>query len=246
MTIDSSKDISQRFFEFGCFSIQSFLSPEMCEDLRSQITNVVSKYDLYKTAEYEDVIIANHTKQREVPGKLGDYNKPVIVTRGLNGFDKNMTEIFNVHKIATIPTKQIEEFVLKVVKDLGHSGAQLEYSAYVNRRVTDIRGYHRDVDVTGKKTLYKMFVYLTDVPDFTYGPHSYIPGTHRIDTCQKYANQLVGNYTDPNEYDFDLLPIVFTGNAGTMIMTTQAGMHRGLPQMQDKERILLVCKIRPY
>lgn len=243
---DLSEIASKRILEDGCFSSENFLDTGKCTQLKDQIVSLVSKYDLYKTAEHDDVIVANHTTQREVNGKLGDYSKPVIVTRGLNGFDKNMTEIFNVHKLVPVPTQDIESFVQKVVIGMGHSGAKLEYSAYINKRVTEIRGFHRDVNVVGNKTLYKMFVYLTDVPDYTYGPHSYIPGTHRLDVCHKYANQLIGNYTDPNEYDFDLKPEVFTGPRGTMVMTTQAGMHRGLPQMHDKERILLVCKIRPY
>lgn len=245
MMIDLNKNAANEILESGCFSLNEFLSSNECDRIASDITGLLGKYDLYHTAEHHDVIVANHTQKREVSGKLGDYPKPVIVTRGLNGFDRNMTEIFNVHKIIEIPTQRIDEFVSKTTKAMGHSSATTEFSAYVNKGVKDIRGFHRDVNVTGNKILYKLFVYLTDVPDYTYGPHSYIPGTHRLDTCQAYANQLVGNYTDPNEYDFDLMPIVFTGQRGTMIMTTQSGMHRGLPQLNNKERIILVCKIRP-
>ena len=246
MMIDLNKKAANSVKEDGCFSMAEFLSYEECSNISSSISSLVEKYDLYQTAEHEEVIVANHTSRREVPGKLGDYHKPVIVTRGLNGFDRNMTEIFNAHKVVSIPTDRIDDFVQGTVLQMGHRGAKTEYSAYINRGVTDIRGFHRDVDVVGTKVLYKLFVYLTDVPDYTYGPHSYIPGTHRIDVCQTYANQLVGNYTDPNEYDFDLMPRVFTGPKGTMIMTTQAGMHRGLPQKNDKQRIILVCKIRPF
>ncbi len=245
MMIDLNKSAGKELYENGCFSMAGFLSTQECVTITKDIHSLVEKRDLLKTAEYEDIIIANHTEKREVPGKLTDYHKPVIVTRGLNGFDRNMTEIFNVHKVVNIPTNRIDDFVQNTIKSMGYSSATTEYSAYINKGVKDIRGFHRDVNVVGNKVLYKLFVYLTDVPDYTYGPHSYIPGTHNIETCKTYANQLIGNYTDPNEYDFDLMPKVFTGSRGTMIMTTQAGMHRGLPQKNDKERIILVCKIRP-
>lgn len=246
MIEDISSKAAIALIENGCFSINGFMSLEEASTACKEIRLIYNKYDILKTQEHEEIIVANHTKARELQGKLGDYSKPVMVTRGLNGFDRNMTEIFNVHKIVAFPTERIENFVTNVIKSAGHSGAKFEYSAYINKKVEDIRGFHRDVNIEGNKILYKAFVYLTDVPDYTYGPHSYIPGSHRLDICKVFANQLVGNYTDPNEYDFDLMPVVFTGQKGTMIMTTQAGMHRGLPQLQEKERIILVCKIRPY
>lgn len=242
---DLNKKAGAEVLEHGCFTMGGFFSQEECSNIRNDISILVEKRNLLLTAEYDDVIVANHTENREVPGKLGDYTKPVIVTRGLNGFDRNMTEIFNVHRVIDIPVNRINEFVQSTAKHMGHSNVTTEFSVYINKGVKDIRGFHRDVQVNGSKVLYKLFVYLTDVNDYTYGPHSYIPGTHKIESCQAYANQLMGNYTDPNEYDFDLMPTVFTGQCGTMIMTTQSGMHRGLPQLNDKERIILVCKIRP-
>ena len=242
---DLNKSAGNSIHNDGCYSLENFLSHDECNQIKNDIDTIVGKYDLLTTADHGNVIIANHTQKRELSGKLGDYPKPVIVTRGLNGFDRNMTEIFNVHKLVNIPVNRINDFVQNTVQAMGFSGATTEFSAYINRGVTDIRGFHRDVNIVGNKILFKLFIYLTDVPDHTYGPHAYIPGTHRMDKCQTYANQLIGNYTDPNEYDFDLMPKIFTGPKGTMIMTTQAGMHCGLPQLNEKERIILVCKIRP-
>jgi len=58
------------------------------------------------------------------------------------------------------------------------------------------------------------------------------------------ANHLIGNYDDPNEYDCALDPKIFLGKAGTMVISTQDGLHRGLQQQLGRERIVLVCKVR--
>ena len=241
------KDPANDLKEKGCYSMKSFLSDNECATILSKVKSMVSNYNLLKTHEYEELFVANHTKKKELPGKLTEYPKPVIVTRGLLGNDKNMTEIFSIDKLVDIPKEKISGYILETMKSIGFSSAKIEYSCYINKDVQNTRGFHRDIDLPEKtsKRLYKMFVYLTDVPDYSYGPHSYIIGSHTMKNCNEMANHLVGNYTDPSEYDANIKPHVFTGKAGTMIMTCQSGLHRGLPQIDKKERIILVCKIRP-
>jgi len=242
-----SKNAAESILSDGCFSVfQNWISQEDCDEISQKTRDLVLKYDLFKTAEYDDVFVANHTKKKELSGRLGDYPKPVIATRGSSGYDLNVTEIFNSEKLIPVAS-DLNIFIQSVVKNMGHSGAKIEYSIYINRGSSQARGFHRDSPMyeRSQKRLYKLFVYMTDVPTIEYGPHSYIPGTHREEISKKYANQLIGNYTDPNEYDLDLNPKIFTGSKGTMIMTTQAGMHRAMSQSGEKERIVLVCKIRP-
>ena len=243
-----AKQAADSILKDGCFSeFQDWISKESCEQIAEKTRAILNEYDLFKTAEYDEVIIANHTKQKELQGKLGDYPKPTIVTRGSSGYDLNVTEIFNSQKLIVVP-KEVSFFIKSVVKNMGHSDAKIEYSIYVNKGSSKARGFHRDSPMyeKSKKRLYKLFIYMTDVPNIEYGPHSYIPGTHREEASKRYANQLIGNYTDPNEYDLDLDPKIFTGPKGTMVMTTQAGMHRAMSQIGEKERIVLVCKIRPF
>jgi len=245
---ENAKSAASSILKDGCFSeVQNWISAKECDDIANKVREIISKYDLLKTAEYDDLIIANHTKQKELTGKLGDYPKPTIVTRGSSGYDLNVTEIFNSQKLIPVPG-EISNFIKNVVKNMGHQDAKIEYSIYVNKGSSQARGFHRDSPMYEKssKRLYKLFVYMTDVPTIDYGPHAYIPGTHRQEASTRYANQLIGNYTDPNEYDLDLNPKIFTGPKGTMVMTTQAGMHRAMPQTGENERIVLVCKIRPF
>ena len=127
------KDPVSDLKEKGCYSMQSFLTDDECAIILSKVNSLVSKFNLLKTHEYKDVYVANHTKSRELPGKLADYSKPVIVTRGLLGHDKNMTEIFSIDKIVDIPKERISGYILKAMKSIGYSSAKIEYSCYVNR-----------------------------------------------------------------------------------------------------------------
>ena len=123
-----AKQAADSILKDGCFSeFQDWISKEGCEQIAEKTRAILNEYDLFKTAEYDEVIIANHTKQKELPGKLGDYPKPTIVTRGSSGYDLNVTEIFNSQKLIVVP-KEVSFFIKNVVKNMGHSDAKIEYS----------------------------------------------------------------------------------------------------------------------
>ena len=229
----------------GYFFQENFLSKDAAKNIFLKAKSILDSIDLSKTQEHKHFIVANHLKSKEVKGTLHEKNKPVIVTRGLNKFDIGFVEIFNADRlIKEIPTDLINECIRGVVSNFGISNPSIKYSIYWSDNVEQVRGYHRDIPLSGSKFLQKLFIYLTDVPDISYGPHSYIPKTHIGSHCARFANQLVGNYSDPSEYDCSIDPKIFLGPPGTMVQTTQSGLHRGLPQQKGKERMVLACKIR--
>ena len=115
-------------------------------------------------------------------------------------------------------------------------------NAYVNQGVVNTRDYHVD-DFT---TNYKAFVYLTNVRDEADGPYSYIPGSNSF-YIPKYLN-LYRNLLLSHKHRIPDMPKFFPrrnaihclGDIGTVVISDQAGIHRGLPQERNRERIVLV------
>lgn len=163
-----------------------------------------------------------------------------VVKRRSGERDDGMLDVFNMAEaVPGLAEFKSDSFVAAIV-----DGATDEpYSpdnvnVYVNRSVTNTRDFHADT-YAGK---FKSFVYLTDVPERSYGPFSYIPGSHRKSDVTRRAsgvvNRLKGDpQTDAVFYDDDDAE-VFTAPKGTLIVANQAGYHRGIPQEEGYERML--------
>lgn len=111
--------------------------------------------------------------------------------------------------------------------------------------MTDTRDFHADT-YSGK---FKAFVYLTNVPDKSYGPFSYIPGTQKMSTLKQTSTSLVNKVkgdpsTDAVFYDEDEA-IHCTAPKGTLIVANQAGYHRGTPQEKGQTRVLVNTSYTP-
>lgn len=78
-----------------------------------------------------------------------------------------------------------------------------------------VHQFHRDTDDFRQVTL---FVYLSDVPDDKFGPHTYQKGTQR------------GASSGP--------PHSFYGPAGTAFMTDSLGLHKGAAPSKKKSRLI--------
>lgn len=238
---------NQQLIDEGYVSLERFLSAKECKDIENQFLALLKSVDISKTADYPHLKVANHTKNREVQGNLGRLSKPVLLIRGLNGFDDNMIELFNAEKLIKLPVDKIKESV----KSAGFGNYKLSFSLYYNESISNTRGYHRDAsplpnpqDPRSVKQLYKFFMYITDVLSLDQGPYSYIPRTHTWSLSKKFANHINGVYDDPNEFDLALNPKIFLEKAGMALISDQAGFHRGFPQKEGATRIMLVCKMR--
>jgi len=236
----------------GYCESRQFLDANLCTKIYNKVKQILESVDLSVTQDYEHFSVANEvTSKKPIPIPRYGRGRPIIHVRGaMIGTDIGFIQMFDPEKIIKeIPTDKISNFINKTMSGLGHSKNKIEYIIYWNANglVEKTRGYHRDsvAPWQGTKRLFKSFIYLTDVPDMSYGPYSYIPGTHRKEDCFAFANQLVGKYDDPNEYDLSMLPKIFVAPKGTVIISNQGGMHRGLQQKEGKERMVLVCKIRP-
>ena len=111
-----------------------------------------------------------------------------------------------------------------------------------NDSVTATRSLHID-NLDGS---YKAFLYLSDAYRPEDGPYAYVPGSHRrLDLLKREArlNSLKGR-PETNSYAFEGREISFPVERGTVIISCQSGVHRGMPQQEGASRTVLVGNYR--
>jgi hypothetical protein len=213
----------------GIVVIEDYLDPETCDDIRTRIEEVLNDDDL-------TIVEGGEMSYHE----FANMGEPVVNKRS-GERDDGMLDVFNVDLVV----REVAEFKNdEMIRQMVSGAAGEEYSpdnanVYVNKSVTDTRDFHADT-YAGK---FKSFVYLTDVPDESYGPFAYVRGSHDSSKVKqkisKVANKVRGNpNTDAVFYDESDV-VRCTAPRGTLIVANQAGYHRGIPQKKGNERMLL-------
>lgn len=196
---------------------------------------------------YED----DHLVVQIGQGALGSYDalaghdKPVATMRA--GADQGMIDIFNVDGLVgdhrdDLRAPFTNPWLLKLLSDYGEGLSPQNLNMYLNRSITKTRGFHVD---NFERNL-KGFVYLSDVKSLSDGPYCYVKGTHQPSPWQA-ANQKISElFPAPTEAPFvdfeDILPVL--APAGSLILSDQSGVHRGIPQAEGAERRVLVMRYK--
>ena len=111
---------------------------------------------------------------------------------------------------------------------------------YRNIGITQTRGFHID----GLSNTLKAFIYLSDVESLGDGPYCYCKGTHLPGAFRK-TNWALSSKA-PNKTEAPLVPmdsiIPVLAKSGSLVVSNQTGIHRGLPQKESAERLLLVAR----
>lgn len=111
-----------------------------------------------------------------------------------------------------------------------------------NDSVTATRGLHVD-NLRGN---YKAVLYLSDVRGMGDGPYAYVPGSQRRrDLLRREArlNSLNGR-SETDSYAFQGHEIAFPVPKGSVIISCQSGVHRGMPQRFGASHTILVGNYR--
>jgi hypothetical protein len=216
----------------GIVVVEEFLAPALCDEIREAV---------------EDRLAGLPRAGRdEGYADLAAREEPVVKQRS-GDTDDGMLDVFNMGlAVPALAQLKRDRFVAGIVNgatDEPYTPANL--NVYVNRGVTDTRGFHADT-YAGK---FKSFVYLTDVPDERYGPFQYLPGSHDQSWPRRKAAELVNRVrgrppTDAVFYD-EADARVCTAPKGTLIVANQAGFHRGTPQEPGFERMLATTSYTP-
>lgn len=174
------------------------------------------------------------------------FRSPIINIRGSKEIDGGMFDMFNIDKIDGLDSEQLatcyhalQSSLIKNVVAQASSFRFSTFQVYRNYSVTNTRGFHVD----NLFHTIKSFLYLTDVEDETYGPYSYIPGSHQL----PYLHRMELRKTErqgakardiwSSKY---MHSIDFCAPAGSLILSDQTGIHRGLPQMEERLRVVAV------
>lgn len=207
----------------GIIIIPDFISREECDKIYEQAKTFLSNYS--QTTRLNN-------------GTYIDFRS--IDDKG--GPDRGMIDVSNIDKsiedIHSLNISVLDEIMLNVSSmDLYLSQINL----YYNKNVKGTRIYHVD---NCQPVVYKGFIYLTDVKDNSNGPYSFIQGTQRF-SFLVYFNLFMNIFK--RKYRITDMPITSNrkrvdaiGNKGTLVLSNQNGIHRGLPQGEGKERMAII------
>lgn len=225
-----TKSAASELREEGIVIEEDYFTAEQCEEIRAKIDELIEgdRGDALYVIHGDD-FDDDETDGAIVIERGGDYDVGMIDIRHLDRSFPELSETKNDPHISDIVQGAGgEEYEPKILH------------AYVNKSVTDTRRNHWD---TQDDPHYKAFIYLTDVPDESYGPYRFARKSHRS-VVKRFVNNVVGAIAKWPGGDARLLfqtkPVL--GEKGTLVVSNQAGVHRGTPQKEGKERYVLVIR----
>ncbi len=216
-------EYSKKLQKDGIIKIESFIAPLLADELREEIEALSVKHP-------RSVELKNGTKFN-----YRNQDNP-------DAADAGMLDIFYIEnvvpKVAEIDQGRLIQTIQNVT---GQEVIPLRTNAYLNHGIKNTRGYHID---NAQPVIYKAFLYLTDVSDTSFGPYSFVKKTHRfskhtyVSLVQNLFSGKKGN-TDMGSYPQQNV-IHGIGAKGDLILSSQNGIHRGLPQAEGKKRVVLI------
>ncbi|MGH1419665.1 MAG: hypothetical protein ACRBCJ_12470 [Hyphomicrobiaceae bacterium] len=234
----------------GILIIPNFIQGEVFERVRStlaaQITEIIENADGDENYENDNILIQK--KKMAIKGytNLASHSKTIASVR--QGADQGMIDVFNIDKLLekkekTWLRKKFDNNWLLSLVAMGNSEIQSRnLNLYLNKGIEKTRGFHvDDFNIT-----YKSFVYLNDVLSMNEGPYCYVRKSNQ-DCCWRTANKLVSAGCDAKTeaplLDYSqIVPAI--APKGSLVLSDQSGIHRGLPQAPNAQRQALVMRYK--
>jgi len=214
---------SKELRKAGIIKISDFLVPDFSDNLRNEIELLANTYK-------DSIELENGTK-------LNYRNQ-----NNADGSDHGMLDISHVQNSITSISQIDQKYLIQIIKSTsGQEVIPLRANAYLNIGVKNTRGYHLD---NVQPVIYKAFIYLSDVPDITYGPYSFIRNSHRF-CLYSYFNIIRNLFIQGNKSTdmpwFSRKNVEHcTGKKGDLILSNQNAIHRGLAQEVGKKRVAII------
>lgn len=209
-------NIKETLIEDGVVYLPDLFDKNMVGQIDNEIVNFLKEIDLTQPNETDRYTVITPTNSKSWGyHALAGNPKPVIKVRGEHPWDDGMLDIFHIQKLIDMDDIIKSKELTNTFSDIKKSIRNI--NIYCNHSVTSTREYHRDSKGGGQ---FKAFIYLTDVVDESYGPYSYMKGTHT-------------ETTDEGEI------VNYIADKGSLIISNQSGLHRGLPQQQGRSRRLI-------
>jgi len=225
---------AERLASDGVVTINQYFEEGTCDELFESIKASIEngRMDVVEEGEHTYTELANWG------GAVANERRPP---------DDGMIDVFNIDEaISKCDSFKTDPEINEII----NIAASEQYSpdnvnVYWNRSVTTTRDFHADT----YKGKFKSFLYLTDVPQKSYGPFSYVKGSHNPSVLRRKTTKLVNKVRDRQSTDAILCDeddiTYFTAPKGTLIIANQGGYHRGHPQEEGKERMVLTTSYTP-
>lgn len=228
----------------GILIVKRFLENEhidIAQKACKQIDKIIAEKLNHDFFEGDEIILQSKNPRFNSYAELARQKKAVASIR--QGADQGMIDVFNFDKLAKSDQQKLREpfekqWLLSVLTGEGEKITSKNMNLYWNKGITSTRGFHSDAF----KKMIKCFVYLSDVSSLDDGPYCYVKGSAN-DTAWRRANQAISSLTKaPTEtplIDFrKVVPVL--APKGSLVISDQAGFHRGIPQKENAERKVLV------
>jgi Phytanoyl-CoA dioxygenase (PhyH) len=239
--------------QLGVVVIGGLVPPSMARKAAAEFTSFVeeAKRNLEGKTHFENDLFLAQADMSVLKSstELSGYAKPVLNLRrsGKTRPDGGMIDFFGFQKVIerfddlnACHTVMRSEPIRRIIERQGRPGiGARNLSIYYNQSVTNTRVLHVD----NLEKTYKVFLYLTDVQSLAQGPYMYVPGSHRK---KEHIGRTINRnrfYRNVSETDMYLdreHAIPMLGEAGTMVISCQAGLHGGFPQEEGSLRIVMV------
>lgn len=236
----------------GIVVVPGFSDSGLVDRIATRVRQVLGQHRqaLESGTDTEDdlLVVDVNGKRFRTYRSLAAYPKTVLNVRNrAGGTDSGMIDIFNFDRCSPQDAADIRELIgggdvrILLQKLTGDAWLPRNFNVYVNRGITNPRGFH--VDSYGGNQI-KVFLYLTDVLRLADGPYCYVMGSHRDEGLHAVNQSIASTFrlkasTDHFVVDHDrIVPVLAT--RGSLIISNQSGAHRGFPQAPGAERILAV------
>jgi len=207
------------FNEKGCLFLKSVYSSDIIENLNKEIREFMTENNIYGHLKKRHDVLEEKFYVNNTYTTLDNYKKmqyyylPVIDNKGSHNRlnEIGMIDIYNADKLITniYSYLDINLMITLLFKITGIKWKLLRTNIQICSNVTNPTSFH--FENTDK--CIKYVIYLSDVLTDEYGPPVFIEGTHLIKNNIKNENIKT-----------------FLGNKGDVLISSQNGLHRKLPQ----------------
>lgn len=176
----ANSEYTETLAKDGVVIIEDFVDSETCDEIRKSIQRGIEE-DVFAKVDSEEKPILNER------GNPDDYTQGSVR-------DEGMLDIEHIDRYESKASVNVSDEIREIIERApGLSFEAEQINSYVNRSVTNTRDYHADT-VTEDK--FKSFIYLSDVPDPSYGPYSYVRGTHELSDIRRRVTATINGALD--------------------------------------------------
>lgn len=244
--------VGEAMSKFGFAIVLDYLDGQELDSLREAVDQVERGYKAFENST-ENIDAANYYLRGDNSGSklqgykaCAEYPKAVIMGRRTS-YDNGIVDVYNFDYMSAWLTefsdrRMRQTEMTEAFCRLGVVYEPKNLNYYLNDNTENKAGYStRDFHYDGI-IMAKNFLYLTDVPDDSYGPYTFIPKTHKKSILHTIngaiAPDMGWHSTDLKIIDRSTA-VKCLASAGTMILSSQAGAHRGITQEPGRRRALL-------